>query len=45
VRLDAPWRAVHVVASGVKLDPRINQILGDAVVRDPRKTVSPAKRP
>jgi aryl-alcohol dehydrogenase-like predicted oxidoreductase len=36
-------------AAGARLDPaimrRIEETLGDAVERDPRKTVSPAKRP
>jgi aryl-alcohol dehydrogenase-like predicted oxidoreductase len=36
-------------ASGAKLDPailkRIDELLGDVVVRDPRKTASPARRP
>jgi aryl-alcohol dehydrogenase-like predicted oxidoreductase len=36
-------------AAGVKLDAavmkRIDEVLGDVVVRDPKKTVSPAKRP
>ncbi|HYD42368.1 MAG TPA: aldo/keto reductase family protein [Anaeromyxobacter sp.] len=36
-------------AAGVKLDPailkRIDEILGGAVIRDPKRTVSPAKRP
>lgn len=36
-------------AAGVKLDAavmkRIDEVLGDVVMRDPRKTVSPAKRP
>jgi aryl-alcohol dehydrogenase-like predicted oxidoreductase len=39
----------NVKAAGVKLDPallkRIDDTLGDAVVRDPSKTVSPPKRP
>jgi aryl-alcohol dehydrogenase-like predicted oxidoreductase len=39
----------NVKAAGVKLDAavmkRIDDVLGDAVVRDPRKTVSPSKRP
>jgi aryl-alcohol dehydrogenase-like predicted oxidoreductase len=39
----------NVKASGVKLDPeimrRIDQVLGDLVVRDPAKTVSPPRRP
>jgi len=39
----------NVKASGVKLDGsmmnRIDEILGNVVVRDPAKTVSPAKRP
>jgi aryl-alcohol dehydrogenase-like predicted oxidoreductase len=39
----------NVRASGVKLDPsilaRIDQVLGGIVVRDPRKTASPPKRP
>jgi aryl-alcohol dehydrogenase-like predicted oxidoreductase len=39
----------NVKASGVQLDPailrRIDEVLGDAVVRDPRRTTSPAKRP
>jgi aryl-alcohol dehydrogenase-like predicted oxidoreductase len=39
----------NVKAAGVRLDPlllkRIDEVLGDAVVRDPRKTASPAKRP
>jgi aryl-alcohol dehydrogenase-like predicted oxidoreductase len=39
----------NVKASGVKLDGsmmnRIDEILGSVVVRDPAKTVSPAKRP
>jgi aryl-alcohol dehydrogenase-like predicted oxidoreductase len=36
-------------AAGVKLDPallqRIDAVLGEAVVRDPRKTASPPRRP
>jgi aryl-alcohol dehydrogenase-like predicted oxidoreductase len=36
-------------AAGVKLDntimKKIDEALGDAIVRDPRKTISPAKRP
>ena len=39
----------NVKAAGARLDPaimrRIDGALGDAVERDPRKTVSPAKRP
>jgi aryl-alcohol dehydrogenase-like predicted oxidoreductase len=39
----------NVKASGVKLDAaimkRIDEALGDVVERDPKKTVSPAKRP
>ena len=39
----------NVKAAGKKLDAsimkRIDDVLGDAVVRDPRKTSSPAKRP
>jgi len=39
----------NVKASGVRLDPallrRIDEVLGEVVVRDPRKTASPAKRP
>ena len=39
----------NVKASGVKLDgsimKRIDEVLGNVVVRDPAKTVSPAKRP
>ncbi len=39
----------NVKAAGVKLEPavmkRIDDVLGDAVVRDPKKTTSPAKRP
>lgn len=39
----------NVKAAGVKLDPavlaRIDEVLGGAVERDPKKTVSPAKRP
>ncbi|AKT40191.1 aldo/keto reductase family protein [Chondromyces crocatus] len=39
----------NVKAAGVKLDAalltKIDEILGDVVVRDPKKTVSPAKRP
>ena len=39
----------NVKASGVKLEDsvmrRIDEVLGDVVERDPRKTVSPAKRP
>jgi len=39
----------NVKASGVKLDAsimkRIDEVLGNAVVQDPSKTVSPAKRP
>ena len=39
----------NVKASGVKLDAsimmRIDEVLGNVVVRDPAKTVSPAKRP
>src|SRR3954470_7813854 len=39
----------NVKAAGVKLDDaimkRIDEVLGDIVVRDPKKTVSPAKRP
>jgi len=39
----------NVKAAGVKLDDatlrRIDEVLGDAVVRDPKQTVSPAKRP
>ena len=39
----------NVKAAGVKLDAsllkRIDEVLGDAVVRDPKKTSSPAKRP
>jgi aryl-alcohol dehydrogenase-like predicted oxidoreductase len=39
----------NVKAAGVKLDPaimkKIDEVLGDAIVRDPRKTISPAKRP
>lgn len=38
-----------VKASGVKLDAavmeRVDEVLGDAIVRDPEKTVSPARRP
>jgi aryl-alcohol dehydrogenase-like predicted oxidoreductase len=36
-------------ATGITLDPgilkRIDEVLGDAVVRDPKKTVSPSRRP
>jgi len=39
----------NVKAAGVKLDAalmrRIDEVLGDAVVRDPKKTASPARRP
>jgi aryl-alcohol dehydrogenase-like predicted oxidoreductase len=39
----------NVKAAGVKLDgaimKKIDEILGDVVVRDPKKTVSPPKRP
>ncbi len=39
----------NVKAAGVKLDPavmkKIDDVLGDAVQRDPKLTVSPAKRP
>jgi aryl-alcohol dehydrogenase-like predicted oxidoreductase len=39
----------NVKAAGVKLDAaimkRIDEVLGDVVERDPKKTVSPAKRP
>jgi aryl-alcohol dehydrogenase-like predicted oxidoreductase len=39
----------NVKASGVKLEPmimkRIDEVLGDVVERDPKKTVSPEKRP
>jgi aryl-alcohol dehydrogenase-like predicted oxidoreductase len=39
----------NVKASGVKLDgsilKRVDEILGDVVVRDPARTVSPSKRP
>ena len=39
----------NVKAAGVKLDDatlrRIDEVLGDAVVRDPKRTASPAKRP
>jgi aryl-alcohol dehydrogenase-like predicted oxidoreductase len=39
----------NVKAAGVKLDgalmKKIDEALGDVVVRDPKKTVSPAKRP
>ena len=39
----------NVKAAGVKLDAslmkRIDEVLGDAVVRDPKNTTSPAKRP
>jgi len=39
----------NVKASGVKLDPavmkKIDDVLGDVVVRDPKLTVSPSKRP
>ena len=39
----------NVKAAGVKLDAellkRIDAVLGEVVVRDPKKTVSPAKRP
>lgn len=39
----------NVKAAGVKLEPgilaRIDEVLGEVVVRDPRKTTSPAKRP
>jgi aryl-alcohol dehydrogenase-like predicted oxidoreductase len=39
----------NVKAAGVKLDPallqRIDAVLGEAVVRDPRKTASPPRRP
>jgi aryl-alcohol dehydrogenase-like predicted oxidoreductase len=39
----------NVKAAGVKLDgaimKRIDEVLGDVVVRDPKKTVSPPKRP
>jgi aryl-alcohol dehydrogenase-like predicted oxidoreductase len=39
----------NVKAAGVKLDAdlmkKIDEVLGDAVVRDPAKTVSPAERP
>lgn len=39
----------NVKAAGVKLDPavmkKIDDVLGDVVERDPKKTVSPAKRP
>jgi aryl-alcohol dehydrogenase-like predicted oxidoreductase len=39
----------NVKASGVQLDPavlrRIDEVLADVVVRDPRKTTSPARRP
>jgi len=39
----------NVKAAGVKLDAailkRIDDVLGDVVVRDPKKTVSPPKRP
>jgi len=41
--------ADNVQASGVRLDvdlmAAIDDVLGDAVVRDPAKTVSPATRP
>ncbi|WP_067463300.1 aldo/keto reductase family protein [Actinomadura macra] len=41
--------ADNVKAAGVKLDAdvlkRIDEVLGDAVVRDPSKTVSPSSRP
>jgi aryl-alcohol dehydrogenase-like predicted oxidoreductase len=39
----------NVKAAGVRLDPelmkKIDEVLGDVVVRDPAKTVSPAERP
>jgi aryl-alcohol dehydrogenase-like predicted oxidoreductase len=39
----------NVKAAGVKLDAalmkKIDEVLGDVVVRDPKKTASPAKRP
>ena len=39
----------NVKASGVRLDPavmkKIDEVLGDAVVRDPKNTTSPTKRP
>jgi aryl-alcohol dehydrogenase-like predicted oxidoreductase len=39
----------NVKAAGVKLEPaimkRIDEVLGDAVVRDPARTTSPPKRP
>jgi aryl-alcohol dehydrogenase-like predicted oxidoreductase len=39
----------NVKAAGVKLDgalmKRIDEILGEVVVRDPKRTMSPAKRP
>ena len=39
----------NVKASGVKLDPevlkKIDEVLGEVVVRDPKLTVSPTKRP
>jgi aryl-alcohol dehydrogenase-like predicted oxidoreductase len=39
----------NVKAAGVKLDAglmsRIDEVLGDAVVRDPSRTASPSSRP
>jgi aryl-alcohol dehydrogenase-like predicted oxidoreductase len=39
----------NVKAAGVRLDPdlmsRIDEVLGDAIVRDPARTASPRSRP